>query len=342
MSATPNATSFSASCKIFIALIIRADDWAGRWFLGVLNRSINAMQFLSLYNLGAPVLSLLLPVFLLILPYFILKVQAKKITFEEYIKLLKVVYSQNSIFKMFTEFGTASLNQKFYLIILFIFYIVQIYNNVMACINFYKNINNITLFIKEMKQYLFECFPVFDELTSYTSKLKEYKLFHQDILDHKNVLQKMYNKLNNVINTKFTMIKVGQIGIIMKHYYELFNDEIYNKSMCFSFGLHGYLENIIELKNKLGCKKLGLCKYTNKKTKFKNAYYATLINKNPVKNSYSISKNKIITGPNAAGKTTILKTTLFNLICSQQFGLGFYSSAKVNPFDYLHCYLNIL
>ena len=31
MSATPNATSLSASCKIFIALIIKADDWAGKW-----------------------------------------------------------------------------------------------------------------------------------------------------------------------------------------------------------------------------------------------------------------------------------------------------------------------
>ena len=49
----------------------------------------------------------------------------------------------------------------------------------------------------------------------------------------------------------------------------------------------------------------------------------------------------MITGPNASGKTTILKTTLFNIILSQQVGFGFYSSATINPYKYIHCYLNI-
>jgi DNA mismatch repair ATPase MutS len=54
-----------------------------------------------------------------------------------------------------------------------------------------------------------------------------------------------------------------------------------------------------------------------------------------------MKKNLIITGPNAAGKTTILKTTLFNILLSQQIGYGFYKSAKINPYDYIHCYINI-
>ena len=65
------------------------------------------------------------------------------------------------------------------------------------------------------------------------------------------------------------------------------------------------------------------------------------MNKNPVKNTYSVNKNISITGPNASGKTTILKTTLFNIILSQQIGCGFYKSANINPYHYLHCYLNI-
>ena len=46
-------------------------------------------------------------------------------------------------------------------------------------------------------------------------------------------------------------------------------------------------------------------------------------------------------GPNASGKTTILKSTLINIIFSQQVGCGVYDSAKIKPFDFLHCYLNI-
>jgi DNA mismatch repair ATPase MutS len=49
----------------------------------------------------------------------------------------------------------------------------------------------------------------------------------------------------------------------------------------------------------------------------------------------------IISGPNASGKSTLLKTTLLNVLLSQQIGFGFYSKAKITIFDYLHCYLNI-
>jgi DNA mismatch repair ATPase MutS len=49
----------------------------------------------------------------------------------------------------------------------------------------------------------------------------------------------------------------------------------------------------------------------------------------------------IISGPNASGKTTIIKSVLINIIVSQQFGCGFYDSAILKPYDNIHCYLNI-
>jgi DNA mismatch repair protein MSH6 len=49
----------------------------------------------------------------------------------------------------------------------------------------------------------------------------------------------------------------------------------------------------------------------------------------------------LITGPNAAGKTTLLKTTIFNIIMTQQTGFGFYQSAVFAPYDMIHCYINI-
>ena len=49
----------------------------------------------------------------------------------------------------------------------------------------------------------------------------------------------------------------------------------------------------------------------------------------------------ILTGPNASGKTTLLKSTIFNVILSQQLGFGFYKSAVINPYDTINCYINI-
>ena len=49
----------------------------------------------------------------------------------------------------------------------------------------------------------------------------------------------------------------------------------------------------------------------------------------------------ILTGPNASGKTTLLKTTMLNVLFSQQVGYAYCSSAAITPYTHLHSYLNI-
>ena len=49
----------------------------------------------------------------------------------------------------------------------------------------------------------------------------------------------------------------------------------------------------------------------------------------------------IITGVNASGKTTFLKTTAINVLVSQQFGVGFYRGSSFRPYTHIHSYLNI-
>jgi DNA mismatch repair protein MutS len=77
------------------------------------------------------------------------------------------------------------------------------------------------------------------------------------------------------------------------------------------------------------------------KTIITGGYYPALINESFVTNETDLTKNMVITGPNAAGKTTFLKTTMLNIIFTQQFGCGFYSSCSLKPYNNLHCYLNI-
>jgi DNA mismatch repair ATPase MutS len=80
------------------------------------------------------------------------------------------------------------------------------------------------------------------------------------------------------------------------------------------------------------------------KNKLFSSHYAMLNNTDivPVKNNIRLDINTIITGPNASGKTTVLKSTLINLILSQQWGCGFYSKkTKIHPYHHFHCYLNI-
>ena len=72
-----------------------------------------------------------------------------------------------------------------------------------------------------------------------------------------------------------------------------------------------------------------------------NQYYPPSYKEKHVKNNCHLDKNMIITGVNASGKTTYLKTTTINIIFTQQFGYGFYDSFKIRPYTHIHSYLNI-
>ena len=61
----------------------------------------------------------------------------------------------------------------------------------------------------------------------------------------------------------------------------------------------------------------------------------------PVKNDVTLKKDCIITGPNASGKTTMLKSLFLSILLTQQYGCGFYDTCSLVPYTHLHCYLNI-
>ena len=134
-------------------------------------------------------------------------------------------------------------------------------------------------------------------------------------------------------------------------------DVEYEEAIMYSIGFNGYIDCIEGLQNNIKERKINFATFINSKDKgknnskdkkklnkngvFKKSYYACLKDGKPIKNNIKFKKNMIITGPNASGKTTILKSTLINIILSQQFGCGFYESAKFVPFKHIHCYLNI-
>ena len=137
--------------------------------------------------------------------------------------------------------------------------------------------------------------------------------------------------------------KISEIGYVFKCFYELHTDSIYDDAIMYSLGFNGYVDCLKGLQNNILERKINYCLFidNSKRTIFKNCYYANLKNLNPIKNTVKLKKNMIITGPNASGKTTTLKSILINIIFSQQFGCGFYDSAKMKPFNHIHCYLNI-
>jgi len=129
----------------------------------------------------------------------------------------------------------------------------------------------------------------------------------------------------------------------MKEFYLLQSSPQVEDLLLFTFGFHGYIEAIQGVSKNVTSKKINKVKFSKSKSvklKIKDAYHPCITN-DIVTNTVDMSNNKIITGPNAAGKTTLLKTTVINVLLAQQIGYGFCKSGTLTPFDYIHCYLNI-
>ena len=322
-------------------------DWE---MLEWLNTSEHFLQCMSLYNLLSPIFSLLMPILLLIIPFLIIKVKGLNISINEYFEILKVLAQTNAIGKLFTcNFNEIRLQEQIYIIVSAGFYLFSIYQNIMVCIRFHKNMITIHNHFNEIKIYLNHTINRMQNYINYSDKFNSQNTFNNLLKEKLNTLKDVYFKLSNISEYKFmNLTKIKEIGALLKYFYQLHKDKIFDETILYSIGFNGYVDCIEGLQENLLQKKINYASFIkNNKNKnsnksiFKNNYYACLKNNSPIKNTIRFNKNLIITGPNASGKTTILKSVLINIIFTQQFGCGFYDSANFKPFHHIHCYLNI-
>ena len=324
-------------------------DWPMWEFL---NKSESFLQFMSIYNLAAPVISLFIPIIILIIPFLMIKLRGLEITASQYVEILKVILSNNAIGKLFTEFNNVTAHEKVYLLVSASFYVFSIYQNILTCVRFNSNMIKIHDHLSNINKYIYFTIRNMRNYLNYSENLESlaHKQFNCVVREKLNTLLELQTKLNSISKYEFNIFKICEIGKVLKYFYEVYDNKCFEDALLYSFGFNGYIdcvEGIIENieDNKIHYATFIEDKSTNKKSKNKNVivnnYYASHKNNNPVKNNIRLQKNIIITGPNASGKTTILKSVLTNIIITQQFGCGFYDSANIKPYEHIHCYLNI-
>lgn len=307
-----------------------------------LNNSALFLLFLGMYNILSPVMTLATPIFFILLPFFIIKLQGYPITIQKYKQVLYNLAKKHQIGKIFV-ISSASWDQRIYILISLAFYIFQIYQNYMSCVTFCKNSATIYSELDCTKTFIEETIYTMDKLENICREKTSYGDFINMNTSHKKTLEQYHTLLCKIKPAKcgkFTIRNCGDMGKSLMCFNKLYNDATLKESLVYSLYLHGYLDNLKSLQHNLRKNILNPCKLSNKSTKFKNAFYPPL-KEDTVKNSYNLKKQHLITGPNASGKTTILKATLFNIIISQQVGCGFYDKATINPYDKIHSYINI-
>jgi len=332
------------------------------------------------------------------------------VSVSEYIEILKTIIRQHSVGRILTNFSDVSIEQKLYILMSVVFYGIQIYQNVMACIRFYNNIKLVHTHLHTINGYLTATGVNMSYMIQLiqTYHLSSYESFREELSDRYTLLNEVTTALTDISPFSVSVSKFFQIGYVMKNYYSLFSQTDLNELLEYSFGFNAYMEHLTACRSIVLSGMMNKCSFvattapviddtdtdtdvtrplspivevietdgeTDKAeaseapevavteavlpppppaavkktgiTKLTAQIYAPLKARETgdaavvVANDVSLDKQLVITGPNAAGKTTVIKTTLFNIILSQQIGYGFYDHAEINPYDFLHCYLNI-
>jgi energy-coupling factor transporter ATP-binding protein EcfA2 len=319
-----------------------------------LNQSPVFLQILSIYNLLSPVISFLLPVILLIIPFFIIKYHGIDMTISNYIKLVTDTLSKHPLGNIINIFNDVPTETKVYSVISVLFYFFSMYQNTMICYRFYKNFEYIHKVLESIKCYLKvtmdNIIEFHETISNDDCPSDSYKLFDKDMMEMYGRCQELHIEMEKIEPFSFSTFskiknKTYDIGRIMKLFHDVHLNYTIMELLEYTFQFNCFLENIRSLSRQLNEEIINTCKLGEDLLFMKDMGHP--IGKDEerddiITNKIDLNKNMIITGPNASGKTTILKGILLNVILSHQHGIGYYQSGTKMPmYSEIHCYLNI-
>lgn len=306
------------------------------------NESSSFLQALTLINMTSPLISFIIPIIFLVFPFVILKFQRIPITFDVYLKVLRDIAKHHFIGRAIGSFQNISWTSVIYLGLTIGLYGLQIYQNVNLCIRFYNNINKINTHLCNLRDYLKYSIDNMENFTKINNQLDTYSSFCSNTTNNCITLKCLYEEVKDIRPFIPGFSKITEIGYLLKCFYRVHSNQEYEMALRYSFGFEGYIDNLRGVYENMIQGNVHCSVFGKDNCEIVDEYYPSLLNeKNVVKNNCELSKNMVITGPNASGKTTILKTTTINIIFTQQVGCGFYTKATINPYTHIHSYLNI-
>jgi energy-coupling factor transporter ATP-binding protein EcfA2 len=316
----------------------------------VLNNSERALLITNIYKIAvAPLLTILTPLISLLLPLIFLFYMQRKANlnismgaiFKQYIKTLFGSDSMSFIFKNPSKAMLASLVTKgIYLFMYFqnIYYSFQSSSNTHKVINIiHEKLNKINKYIKLTGQIKEQCESVgINNIESYIN--------YNRVGDDLSIYDEYFNF--PVFNTDPKLLSnKGKILTVFKKFKKN-KDNLVN-----IFHYSGAIDAILSVESIIANSSpenpYSITKFSDSKKPildFKNIWHPYL-NKdtidNAVKNSIHIKNNILITGPNAAGKSTFIKSVIINIILSQTIGISSAEEFIMTPFNNIETYLHI-
>ena len=209
-----------------------------------LNQS-SYLQIMSMLNMMSPVISLLMPLLFFIFPFIILN--CATFPLRSKIKILR--YCKISFYRQPYRICPRYPLKKWSIFSLVCLCFYQIYQNVVSCKDFTKYTK--VCFKMTLKVYLGHTIKNMTEFLLKHHKKLSYQPFCEDVLAHKEVLERGLQSLQNHHSRNFTLMNVSHIGYVLKNYYEFHANGDFDTSLRYSFGFHGFLDNIRGIRHHL-------------------------------------------------------------------------------------------
>lgn len=256
-------------------------DWQ---ILEYLNHSSTFLQGLSMIHILSPLFSLFLPFLFLLIPFLLLKFNRVPITFGSYVEMLKMIARNHFIGKALMSMQNGiSMDKVAYLLMIVAFYGLQMYQNVNACMRFYRNVKHVNTWLHDLRNYIDASIHKMETFTTMHHSKPTYETFCKTTTTHANVLRTFSEELATIQPFGNYLGKITEIGYMMKCFYHFHKNPHYDTSLRYSFGFEGYIDNLRGIHENL---REGLINYagfsTTKKTKLVEQYYPALAHESTI------------------------------------------------------------
>ena len=241
--------------------------------LEFINKSSEALQYISIYNISSPLLSLLLPLIMLLIPFFMIRIQNNAFTWELYYNCLQQILRNHSLGQLF-YFGSASLDKKFMIVVSILFYVVQVYFNTQSCMNFLKNMIQIHQDIFCINGYIKDTIISFKHIEKHWKEYTTYRQFLDKCTEVSIKSSAICKELDKISQLKLSLAKMSDVGKVMRAYYMINTDKEWKDTLKYCIYFNSYIHSMKCLKEKLGAT-MNYCKY-GKTTSFKQIVYPLL------------------------------------------------------------------
>ena len=308
--------------------------------LPIIDNFVNGSEIIltgtSFYKIFvSPFFCLMTPILCFIIPYIFLRYMGIKVSFVQIFHLLKnKVFTVNFISNKTTSLAMLST------IVWFAMYFYNIY----TIINVSILTNNITNIMHNKLQLAAQIVNVTKELKILMKKFPDNIKKLINIPDNNNSVELLLLKDTILAEPSIFRNK----GCILSTFWKI-KSVLSNLSKKIKY--IGYIDSfytITEYLDNLKSHNLPwtYVKFNVKKKRLSKFWHPSILNTSkPVPNSLKINKNTniiIITGPNAAGKSTYVKTIFVNSILAQTFGIAFAKKWEIpKPYSYIDTYFKV-